>query len=117
MALKGWDIEPHGVADVLGKVTHQVAGGEGLAGEARRFGNNVKGAAEATQSKIITHALGEFFNDYSRTLLGMGAKTFSCVTGASKATKAYLLADREMAEQAQQSAIHAPAPRIKAVGQ
>ncbi|RAY14208.1 hypothetical protein DPM19_14590 [Actinomadura craniellae] len=111
--MTGWYIRPNGVATVLGRVKEQVVGAGGLAGEAKKFGADVKGAALAAQSPVIAKALGEFLEGYGKTIGQMGTKTGSCVTGAVKATKAYLAADLEMAAEAQRNAVNAPAPRIR----
>lgn len=109
----GWNIDPDGVAVVLSQVGRHVTGDNGLIEEAKKFGTHTLGAAKASQSQLISKALSEYFEGYSKTLTGMGNKTGRCISGAVTATKAYLAADLEMAAAAQRNAIKAPAPQIK----
>ncbi|RAY13171.1 hypothetical protein DPM19_22030 [Actinomadura craniellae] len=97
---------------MVAKLGGHVTGEGGLIKELESFGGHVEDAAVAAASMPIGTALKEFVEHYSPGLKAMVNKTGSVVTGAVKATMAYLEANREMAEEAQRNAINAPAPRI-----
>ncbi|MFD0686802.1 DUF6507 family protein [Actinomadura fibrosa] len=112
-----WDIDPGGVASVVQKVGAQVGGADGKGGgglvkQIEDFGDHVGDAGTAASSMPIGTALKEYVTHTSPGLKGMVSKSASCLTGAVKATKAYINGDLEMAAEAQRTAVDAPAPRI-----
>ena len=116
--MASWDIDPPGVSKVVTTVGGHVVGpdgkgGSGLAKEIKDFGTHVGNAAESAASMPVGTALKEFVEHYSKNLKAMADKTGSCASGAVEATKAYINGDHEMALEAQQKAVDAPAPQLR----
>lgn len=102
-----WDISPTGVASVLKKVgTHA----EELGTELKTLSTKVEAAVTATQSNVIGTALSDYFEQTEGPRLKkINTRVSAACTGVTKATKAYLRGDEEMAAAAQEKAIKAGA--------
>jgi hypothetical protein len=96
-----WDIDPQGVSGVVTK-TGDVA--KGFEPAAKKFVSALQGGATSGGSQIVAEAIKGFADHHEKTLTGIADRTVRVLTGAVEATKAYLHADLEMAEQAQRNA-------------
>jgi hypothetical protein len=108
-----WDIDPAGVATVLGKVIGHYAGKDGdgkggLVKQAGAFAQSIDEVVVAASSEPIGVALNEYIKEHaSPEFKSMFRKIHRCVEGAGDATKAYVEGHTEMAWAAQQRALEA----------
>lgn len=108
-----WDIDPAGVATVLGKVIGHYAGKDGdgkggLVKQAGQFAQSVNDVVVAASSEPISVALNEYSKEHaSPEFKSMFRRLHRCIEGAGDATKAYVEGDTEMAWAAQKRALEA----------
>ncbi|MFI9270246.1 DUF6507 family protein [Kitasatospora sp. NPDC052896] len=121
-----WDIDPAGVGSVLSK-TGTVA--DGLAGQAKSYGEHLQSAATSAgglsqggqsgsgggkgggsqgPAGLVAVALAQFAQAVDGKLNFLADRTGKSMQGAVDATKAYLTGDLQMAQDAQSAALADP---------
>lgn len=108
--MTGWDIDPAGVRAV---VTRTQSAGDGFATAAATYQTGARQAAANCDSPIVVQALAGFATHHEHTLPALMSRTYRALTGAVKATNAYLTGDLEMAERAQRHAARTPTPSLE----
>lgn len=103
--MSSWDIDPAGVKGVLSR-TESVA--EKLQGEFSAINSAAESAAENSSSSIIAEALSGFLQARTPDLQYLVNRSVAAMTGAVKATNAYLQGDLAMAANAQAAVNAAP---------
>lgn len=103
-----WDIDPLGVRAVVQRTQAAAAG---FTRGGKKYQSGAQQAAATCDSPIVTQALAIFAEHHQDTLAYLVTKTAAALTGAVKATNAYLVGDLEMAERAQRQAVRASAVR------
>ncbi len=111
--MPGWDISPSGVHGVLGRA-------ESVASEfdprMSSMNADLGGAAGQSGSGLVAAALGGFDEAQAGHIGFVFARTGAAMTGAARATDAYVEGDLEMAANAQAAASAAPDPRASMPG-
>jgi hypothetical protein len=105
VAIPGWKIDPPGVRSALVKT---IAAISPMKEHATTCAEALYSAGYATGSDRVKQALAGFSEHHQYTIPLVFKRTSNCLRGATLATNAYLLADREMAERAQHNAVAAP---------
>ncbi|TQK44372.1 hypothetical protein FBY35_5875 [Streptomyces sp. SLBN-118] len=121
----GWDISPSGVQGVLTKAGKAA---EGLSNAGKTLETTMTSAAKSagtvTQGGhekdgtmgLVAGALGQFIEAHQRRLAYIAARTSNSLTGAAKATNAYVQGDLDMAADAQREALKEPKIDLPGVG-
>ncbi|WP_433327213.1 DUF6507 family protein [Spirillospora sp. CA-294931] len=105
MTINGWDLDVPGVQGVLRRTATDY---EPIAETMKSFPDTCENAIMFSGSDLVGKALSDFAQHEAKALVTLYARVANCITGASKATNAYLAADRAMAETAMRSASAAP---------
>lgn len=106
--MPSWDISPSGVQAVLGR-TEAVA--SEFDGQMTGRNADLQGAVGQSGSGLVARVLGGFEQAQGADIGFAFSRSAAAVSGAARATQAYVEGDLQMAANAQQAASAAPDPR------